>query len=454
MKTHISGRHIKAISSTSLRSATSLLCHVLLVGLAIETRIKLSQHVAASTGCHRGLKDDAVWSSEDAAAYATATEAKEKPVSLEAQVAQQTRSLAERIRTGDVGGQVSSVLDLIQSMRVEMAELQADVRQLKLNQTEASRRIHVTRTHSNNGTQYRGSTVAHMTDLTAKSIWREIESLKRNHRHSDQVLKNVSARVEDLRSSHHAEKPALRKLQGAEPEPEPDPALGEFVQQIKREVVKCGGPGGTTSDGSFDYSRCAVHTFAQCHVEACAGHLGSGHRRSQSSCSADEVSDRSAEITLECCDEVGEDCSGGYPHTCNLRCAEVFLPFWRDCRDALGKGSGRFEPVVALCQAAAPGPAPAASGGSFAQQLSVACADDSFSHEECIPECTAQLHGFLLLLNIDGNDSKLSCELHHGKYSWMGEATDGKRSFLPCFLLLYHASLMPKVCAVRWVHWL
>jgi hypothetical protein len=31
-----------------------------------------------------------------------------------------------------------------------------------------------------------------------------------------------------------------------------------------------------------------------------------------------------------------------------------------------------------------------------------------------------------LLLNIDGNDSKLSCELHHGLYSWMGEATDGE----------------------------
>lgn len=445
---------MKMISSTSLRSVTSLFCHVLLVGLAIETRLKLSQHVAASSGCHRGLKDDAVRSSEDATPYATAAEAEENTASLEALVAQQARSPAERKRNGDVRGQETGVLDLMQSMRVEMAELQTDFRQLKLNQTAVARRIRVMETRSTNGTQYPGSPVVHTTDFTAKAIWREIEGLKRNHDHSDQVLKNVSARVEDLCSGHHTGNPALRKLQGAEPEPEPDPALGEFVQQIRREVVRCGGPGGTTSDGSFDYSRCAVHTFAQCHVEACAGHLGSGHRRSQSSCSADEVSDRSAEITLECCDEVGEDCSGGYPHTCNLRCAEVFLPFWRDCRDALGKGSGRFEPVVALCQAAAPGPAPAASGGSFAQQLSVACADDSFSHEECIPECTAQLHGFLLLLNIDGNDSKLSCELHHGKYSWMGEATDGKRSFLPCFLLLYHASLMPKVCAVRWVHWL
>ena len=35
------------------------------------------------------------------------------------------------------------------------------------------------------------------------------------------------------------------------------------------------------------------------------------------------------------------------------------------------------------------------------------------------------VHGFLLLLNIDGEDSKLSCELHHELYSWVGAATNG-----------------------------
>jgi hypothetical protein len=406
---------MKLPSSASLRTAAPLLCHALLVGLVIETRLELSEwRVAGGAARHRALKDDVLQSSSEATAtYATAAEVAGLRATVDAQLAQQARSSAKTPREGDAG----AVLDLMRSMRVEMAGLQADVRQLKLNQTAGTRRIHLLETRSKSE--------------SGQSIWREIESLKQNDQRSDRLLKNVSAHIEDLCSSHHTENPARRKLQGAEPEPEPDSAMGEFVQQIKREVVKCGGPGGTTSDGSFDYSRCAVHMFAQCHVEACAGHLGSGHRRSQSSCSADEVSDRSAEVTRECCDEVGEDCSGGYPHTCNSRCAEVFLPFWRDCRGALGKSSSTFEPVVALCQAAAPGPAPAASGGSFAQQLSVACADDSFSHEECIPECTAELHGFLLLLNIDGNDSKLSCELHHGKYSWMGQATDGESSFLP-----------------------
>ena len=61
---------------------------------------------------------------------------------------------------------------------------------------------------------------------------------------------------------------------------------------------------------------------------------------------------------------------------------------------------------------------------SLAEQLNVQCTDGTAT-EDCVPTCTADLHGFLLLLNIDGEDSKLSCELHHALYSWMGAATDG-----------------------------
>jgi hypothetical protein len=39
-----------------------------------------------------------------------------------------------------------------------------------------------------------------------------------------------------------------------------------------------------------------------------------------------------------------------------------------------------------------------------------------------VPECSEELHGFLMLLNIEGDDSKLSCELHRGLYSWVGAA--------------------------------
>ena len=133
-----------------------------------------------------------------------------------------------------------------------------------------------------------------------------------------------------------------------------------------------------------------------------------------------DLPQRTAEINAECCDEPGEDCSGGLPHTCNSDCAAVLLPFWGDCRTALGPGAAQFEPAVQLCQATSSG-----VGADLAEQLSLACTDDSLSHDECVPDCGRDLHGFLLLLNIDGDDSKLSCELRHGMYSWLGPATDG-----------------------------
>ena len=213
-----------------------------------------------------------------------------------------------------------------------------------------------------------------------------------------------------------------RQMQGAEPEPEPEPIMGDNVKMIKRDVVRCGGPGGTTADGIFDYSQCADHAFAQCHLEACNGH-GGGHRRAQSGiCSPSDITSRSTEIQSRCCDEPDEDCTSGYPHTCNAGCAAVFLPFWLDCRSALGKDSRQFEPTVALCEAAAPA---GDSGTSLAEQLNVQCTDDSLSASDCIPDCTPELHGYILLLNLDGDDTTLSCNLAHGLYSWMGAASEG-----------------------------
>ena len=211
-----------------------------------------------------------------------------------------------------------------------------------------------------------------------------------------------------------------RRAQGAEPEPEPEPGLGgENVKIVKRSVVYCGGPGSTTNDGTFDYSQCADRAFASCHADACAGHTSGGgkHRRAQAGGTCVDVPGRSAQITAECCDEAAEDCSGGYPHTCNAGCAAIFLPFWADCRSSLGKNSAQFEPAVALCEAASP----ATAAPSLAEQLNVQCADGTAA-ADCVPECSEAYHGYLLLLNIEGEDSKLSCELHHGFYSWVGSA--------------------------------
>ena len=84
-----------------------------------------------------------------------------------------------------------------------------------------------------------------------------------------------------------------------------------------------------------------------------------------------------------------------------------------ECRSALDCSS-QFEPVVALCEAATLPP-------SLAEQLNVRCTDGTVNGD-CVPTCSEEYHGFLMLLNIDGDDTKLSCELQHGVYSWLGAA--------------------------------
>jgi hypothetical protein len=179
--------------------------------------------------------------------------------------------------------------------------------------------------------------------------------------------------------------------------------------------VRCDGTGGTTSDGTFDYARCASDpAFATCHAEACAGHrrAQAGDGSGEGTCS--DLESRSAEVTQVCCDEPEEDCTGGYPHSCNADCAATFLPFWEECRTVLGQESQRFESVVAICTASAGSARP-----SLAQQLSLQCTDGTAA-ANCVPECSGRYHGYLMLLNINGDDSKLSCELQHGRYSWVG----------------------------------
>ena len=243
--------------------------------------------------------------------------------------------------------------------------------------------------------------------------------------HFGAQVQRLERDVDNLRSR--------RRAQGAEPEPEPE----EYVQLIKRTATtgsvcheaSCT-PGGTTADGSFDYGICSDPARACCYRDACAGH---GGRRMQadgygtggtgSKCSAADLSSQSDAINVECCDEPDEDCSGGYPHTCNAGCAALLLPFWRDCRSALGKDSRQFEPAVQLC-AAAGGNTGAAGGSSLAEQLSVQCTDGTAA-EDCIPECNVERHGFILLLNLNGDDTNLVCNLAHGLYSWMGAVSEG-----------------------------
>ena len=48
----------------------------------------------------------------------------------------------------------------------------------------------------------------------------------------------------------------------------------------------------------------------------------------------------------------------------------------------------------------------------LAQQLNVECTDGT-PEADCVPRCAEEFHGYQLLLNIGGEDSKMSCELHH-----------------------------------------
>ena len=168
-----------------------------------------------------------------------------------------------------------------------------------------------------------------------------------------------------------------------------------------------------------------IYTRQLSRAPAAPGAPSRGRRRRRlqapQPCSAASVGARSSAVHAMCCDEPSEDCSGGQPHTCNADCAAVLLPYYDDCELAMPAGEVKvLHPVVQLCQASIV----ARDGESLAMQLLLSC-DDGTTADECVPRCSPALHGDLLLANIDGEDSKYSCELHHSLFSWMGAASDG-----------------------------
>ena len=146
-------------------------------------------------------------------------------------------------------------------------------------------------------------------------------------------------------------------------------------------------------------------------------------RRTQSArdCSAASLPDRMDEVATSCCDGPGDDCSGGAPSTCDASCAGTLLPFWLDCEAELDKSiRSAYHAVLRQCQDATV----ARAGLATAMQLQLECTDGT-RVESCVPECDESLHGDLLLANIDGEDTKYSCQEHHGLFSWMGSSADG-----------------------------
>ena len=229
-----------------------------------------------------------------------------------------------------------------------------------------------------------------------------VEELKADRRNSAQAMmreKALVARVAELENDL-AMRRRLQRTGG--------PAT-ENVRQITvaTESLNC-----PLRTGRPDWNRCNDPAFERCNHDACAQH----HRRTQegsTSCPLPKMSSRVEAVELECCDEPGEDCSEGQPRSCNQDCAAVFLDFFADCESALGPDSAEYAPTVALCQAEL--------DTSLAIQLGVQCADGT-APDDCVPRCCAELHGFQLLLNIDGEDNKMTCELHDNTYSWVGPA--------------------------------
>eukprot|EP01047_Picozoa_sp_COSAG01_P033492 COSAG01_NODE_2468_length_7634_cov_6.744127_1_plen_930_part_00 len=219
--------------------------------------------------------------------------------------------------------------------------------------------------------------------------------------------------TKDANASHHAIEVRLRSVEAKCAEATASSRRLEeddghdYVTQHFAAVTLASGPVGTgTMDGG-------------------AGNIGSGHRRTQgagSSGSCANINIRALAVQTECCDEPTEDCSTGVPSSCNADCAAVFLPFWGDCGALLTANGANYQSVVAQCQAAGTSSGGAGSG-NLVHQFGLTCTNTTVTN--CVPVCSAALHGDLLLMAVNGQDNKYACELHNSIYSWIGPASDG-----------------------------
>jgi hypothetical protein len=95
--------------------------------------------------------------------------------------------------------------------------------------------------------------------------------------------------------------------------------------------------------------------------------------------------------------------------------------------DGQGEGDGHGHPVDPL-QPATPIPPAPPDGMGGADETAVAqyhAVCTSANVVSCVPDCNMEHHGYALLATIDGTDTKFSCNVAHGLFSWMGAASDG-----------------------------
>jgi hypothetical protein len=138
---------------------------------------------------------------------------------------------------------------------------------------------------------------------------------------------------------------------------------------------------------------------------------GGKHRRTQpQACVSADLSARLDALQTICCDEPNEDCSSGFPNSCNEGCAAAMASFWTDCEAPFAATStpdveSQMQRAVDLCAAAISDN----QALSLAELFDLSCTD---AHQQtplsCVPHCEAATHGDVLLATIDG-DSTLNC---------------------------------------------
>ena len=91
--------------------------------------------------------------------------------------------------------------------------------------------------------------------------------------------------------------------------------------------------------------------------------------------------------------------------------------------EIFGNG-GQTQPIIGrLPELPPPPPASSGSGSAEVQEYHARCTTANIL--TCVPECNATHHGYELLANIDGTDTKFSCAFANMLFSWVGAAALG-----------------------------
>eukprot|EP01050_Picozoa_sp_SAG11_P006893 SAG11_NODE_556_length_8552_cov_8.500651_1_plen_344_part_10 len=193
-----------------------------------------------------------------------------------------------------------------------------------------------------------------------------------------------------------------------------------FIKETVRRRVQ-----GEEPLGDAGVAHIFKRTLATSHLSGRVDESNGGHRLMSETtppndCSSDAISRQIDAINTECCDEPDERCSNGRIQTCNDGCGALIMPLWTNCGPQLGPAAKILRDAVALCHED-----DQFSYNEMSAHMFMATCPPGFPASDCIPLCEEPTNGYLLLLNIEGEDSKLTCELHHDIYSWVGGAADG-----------------------------